>query len=452
MAKGCSAVVYAAALKDSDQKIESISNNEINRPASAMSTVETESNASENSSTGSGSTTTIHNDITPIEQYPLALKMMFNYDIQSNAMAILQAMYREMIPIIYKLNESDVDGWERALLKQTATLPPHPNIVTMFGSFCAQIPELMGSTSLWPMALPQRINPNGYGRNMSLFLLMKRYEKNLSQYLKSSSDIAMRTRLMLFTQLLEGVAHLYRHGVAHRDLKSDNLLVDVNGHDKTPILVLSDFGCCIADRNNGLNIPYTSMNVDKGGNIALMAPEIITKMPGTFSILDYSKSDLWSCGAIAYEIFGAKNPFYKDEIDLNNTLKSNDYSECDLPALDSNVPLIVRKLIENILQRNPKKRLSADVAANVMQLFLWAPSIWLKSHANIKIPDILEWLLALTTKVLYERNVCDNGTSTMNGTCTEFLLLTSFLSRVQLQNVRNALDWIKLTVNAEENY
>ncbi|CAL4131144.1 unnamed protein product, partial [Meganyctiphanes norvegica] len=31
-------------------------------------------------------------------QYPLAVKMMFNYEAESNAPAILRAMYKEMIP------------------------------------------------------------------------------------------------------------------------------------------------------------------------------------------------------------------------------------------------------------------------------------------------------------------------------------------------------------------
>lgn len=46
-------------------------------------------------------------------QYPLALKMMFNYDIQSNAMAILKAMYRETIPARNKPANEEVDGWEK---------------------------------------------------------------------------------------------------------------------------------------------------------------------------------------------------------------------------------------------------------------------------------------------------------------------------------------------------
>lgn len=401
-----------------------------------------------------------------IENYPLALKMMFNYDIQSNAMAILRAMYKETIPAINKYNNADADGWEKQLMEQTVQLPQHPNIVLMVGVFCAQVPNLMQSNSLYPMALPQRLNPQGYGRNMSLFLLMKRYEYSLCEYLKSSQDISMRTRLLLFAQLLEGVAHLYRHGVAHRDLKSDNILIDLNGNDVHPILVLSDFGCCLADKNNGLTVPYTSMDIDKGGNTALMPPEIITKTPGTFSILDYSKSDLWACGAIAYEIFDSINPFYGQsnanettDSPLQPILKSAKYQDEELPSLNENVPSLVRKLITNILHRNPNQRLSPDIAANVMQLFLWAPSSWLKPSVNVNSPEILQWLLSLTTKVLYETRlggILSGNRDTndkfglrnieSNRTHTEYLLLSSFLIRSQLRQIRSALEWIHQSI------
>lgn len=33
-----------------------------------------------------------------VVKYPFSVKMMFNYDIQSNATAILRAMYREIVP------------------------------------------------------------------------------------------------------------------------------------------------------------------------------------------------------------------------------------------------------------------------------------------------------------------------------------------------------------------
>jgi serine/threonine protein kinase len=148
-------------------------------------------------------------------------------------------------------------------MDHTNYLPSHPNIVEMLGVFCDQIPDLRKSKSLYPMALPQRLNPGGYGRNMSLFLLMKRYHSSLHDYLVKTASADMKTRILLFTQLLEAIAHLNRYGVAHRDIKSDNILIDLSDNT-APILVLSDFGCCIADKNNGLTIPYSSFDIDKG--------------------------------------------------------------------------------------------------------------------------------------------------------------------------------------------
>uniref|UniRef100_A0A1L8DL21 non-specific serine/threonine protein kinase n=1 Tax=Nyssomyia neivai TaxID=330878 RepID=A0A1L8DL21_9DIPT len=396
IAKGCSAVVHAAALK---------------------------------------------RNAGPSHTYPLALKIMFNYDVQSNALAIVRAMFRETVPARYRALE--VAGFWQHLADQATLLPPHPNVVSMLGVFCAQMPNLEGARTLYPSALPPRLHESGFGRNMSLFLLMRRYHCSLRDFLDTQAGrTTTRWALLLFAQLLEAVAHLNRYGVAHRDLKSDNILIDI-GTDGTPGLVVADFGCCVADKRNGLRVPYPTAEVDKGGNTALMAPEIITQNPGTFATLDYTKADLWTSGAIAYEIFGAENPFY------SHNVKSYSYNDGDLPVLTDDVPLIVRKLIGNLLQRNPKKRLSADVAANVMQLFLWAPSTWLRSTGMAPThPEILQWLLCLTSKVLYENAMDSKGQR--GAQFTEYFLISSFLVRASLRRIEKAILWIRRTV-AEEH-
>lgn len=333
----------------------------------------------------------------------------------------------------------------------------------MFGVFCDQIPNLTPGASLYPMALPPRINPNGYGRNMSLFLLMKRYNHRLCEYLaENASTLAWRTRILIFAQVLEGVAHLHRYGVAHRDLKSDNILIDLND-DVHPVVVLADFGCCLADRVHGLQLPYTSADIDKGGNAALMAPEIIGQQPGTFSVLDYRKADLWACGALAYEVFGRPNPFYATEDGCN--LRNSTYADTELPGLPTEVPPLVRALVENVLQRQPRHRLRPEVAANVMQLFLWAPSAWLRPDGNPSSTEILQWLLSLTTKVLCENRGGGKASFTNSGsadgdsasdafgyrmgrrTYTEYLLISSFLVRARLETVRSAMSWIQNAVS-----
>lgn len=60
------------------------------------------------------------------------------------------------------------------LSKRHRHLPPHPNIVAIFSVFTDYVPELEDCRELYPAALPKKIHPDGEGRNMSLFLLMKR--------------------------------------------------------------------------------------------------------------------------------------------------------------------------------------------------------------------------------------------------------------------------------------
>lgn len=320
-----------------------------------------------------------------VDRYPLALKMMFNYDIQSNALSILRAMYKETVPARQRRMNPAAEEWERLLQNQTLVLPPHPNIVCMFGFFCDEVGNFPDGHLLYPVAQPQRINPQGYGRNMSLYLLMKRYDDSLRGLLDRNQELSTRTRILLLAQMLEAVTHLSRHGVAHRDLKSDNVLIEMLD-DASPVLVLSDFGCCLADKVHGLRLPYVSHDIDKGGNAALMAPEIFNTLPGPFAVLNYGKADLWACGALAYEIFGMRNPFYsssgglaRERGQLTYSLKNSDYKPEQLPPMSEACPPLLQQLVYNILNPNPSKRVSPDIAANVVQLFLWAPSNWLKA-------------------------------------------------------------------------
>ena len=54
-------------------------------------------------------------------------------------------------------------------------LPPHPNIVTMHGVFVDQTPDLPEGVEAYPSALPPRLNKEGgFGRNATMFLVMKK--------------------------------------------------------------------------------------------------------------------------------------------------------------------------------------------------------------------------------------------------------------------------------------
>ena len=320
-------------------------------------------------------------------------------------------------------------------------LPPHPNIVKMYTAFADFVPDIQGSMEQFPAALPRRLNPSGFGRNMSLFLVMKKYDMSLADYLhRFNGEISWKTSVVILTQLLEGIAILASNQVAHRDLKSDNILVDLGGDPAFPALVITDFGCCFADSNFGLKMPYHSAEMSRGGNVALMAPEVAGAKPGRFAVINYEKSDVWAAGTIAYEIFGYRNPFYPQKGQRRSTTNSLNYKRRSLPSIEAEGSItVVTSLVRGLLEREPKKRLSAEMAATICQLLLWAPRKWTNKEGSIpKSQEILQWALTLTTKI-----ACESKFSNKGSALREYQLVSTFLSRFSAKRVKEAIQWIK---------
>lgn len=78
--------------------------------------------------------------------------------------------------------------------------------------------------------------------------------------------------------------------------------------------------------------------------------KVITAVPGSGAVIDYSKSDAWAVGAIAYEIYGQPNPFYG-----GGGLEGRRYQEKQLPPLPPSVPADVRMVVRLLLRKNPEK-------------------------------------------------------------------------------------------------
>lgn len=320
--------------------------------------------------------------------FDLAVKMMFNYDTESIAGAILLRMQSELIPVNLAHMHTIMQSFPHLIKVKMKALPPHPNIVLMKGAFVSDVPMLNGASDHYPNALPDRLHSDGAGRNKTLFIVMKRYSLSLREYLQTHS-LTLRESVLVFVQILEAIVHLQKHGFAHRDLKSDNFLVDFDSNGM-PLVALTDFGCCLSSGSFGLQVHYSSPYVSKGGNGALMAPEIASAQPGFWTFLDFSQSDAWAAGAIAYEVFGSENPFYTNQ--NSRKLDSRTYDESWLPPLPEHVPSDIQNVIFSLLRRDPTKRLSAQCAANALHSWLWMPPTLTAAKCND--PVLLKrWLL-----------------------------------------------------------
>ncbi|KAM0716883.1 hypothetical protein Q7P37_006735 [Cladosporium fusiforme] len=123
----------------------------------------------------------------------------------------------------------------------------------------------------------------------------------------------------LTRQTLCGLAYLHREGILHRDLKADNILLDLDGTCK-----ISDFGISKRSADPYINDITNSMQ----GSVFWMAPEVIRaqsqalNVPSTGSNMDASqafnqgysaKVDIWSLGCVVLEMFAGRRPWSKEE-------------------------------------------------------------------------------------------------------------------------------------------
>ncbi|GFP54825.1 MAP kinase kinase kinase mkh1 [Trichoderma asperellum] len=104
----------------------------------------------------------------------------------------------------------------------------------------------------------------------------------------------------LTRQTLSGLAYLHREGILHRDLKADNILLDIDGTCK-----ISDFG--ISKKTDNIYGNDKSNNMQ--GSVFWMAPEVIRSQNEGYS----AKVDIWSLGCVVLEMFAGRRPWSKEE-------------------------------------------------------------------------------------------------------------------------------------------
>ena len=143
----------------------------------------------------------------------------------------------------------------------------------------------------------------------TMLVVMPYYPTDLKNLLKSvrrggAPFLAEPRALRLAHGLLLAVAHLKAHGVSHRDVKPDNVLVaDPGGAREAAVLV--DFGMSFdhaANRTRELRVPMPVHGFRRGGAAIALAPEVTLLRPGPGAVLDYRKNDEWAAGMVLHEL------------------------------------------------------------------------------------------------------------------------------------------------------
>ena len=162
----------------------------------------------------------------------------------------------------------------------------------------------------------------------------------LFQYIIDRGRVPEDQSKSFLHQLLESIKYLHQLNICHRDLKPENLLFDQFG-----ILKVSDFGLSRYLNSDGLS--FTPC-----GSPCYASPECLSGHP-----FDGKKSDIWSCGVIAYAMLTGQLPWTKrNQTQLFNQIKTGDFVIPDYLSPNA------KDFISQLMKVNFKERLTAEEA------------------------------------------------------------------------------------------
>ena len=171
----------------------------------------------------------------------------------------------------------------------------------------------------------------------------------LGQYLKKKKfNFSERQATNIMSQIANGVKYLHQYGIAHRDLKPDNIMI--TQQNDYGVIKIMDFGL------SKILSPNERM-VDGYGTLSYVAPEVLLRTP-------YNKEvDIWSMGVILFYMLSGKLPFrgYKEqEVAEKIVYDPLEFDEDDWETRSQKV----QDLISCCLEKKKEDRITIDKFIN----------------------------------------------------------------------------------------
>uniref|UniRef100_A0A1A8JAB1 Inactive tyrosine-protein kinase PEAK1 n=1 Tax=Nothobranchius kuhntae TaxID=321403 RepID=A0A1A8JAB1_NOTKU len=270
------------------------------------------------------------------------------------------------------------------------SIPPHFNLQQDCGHFLACVPQSMLPSEEGPPSLPHPPASAQTDQERVVFITPEIPYQTAADFVrewevfhKTQPEIYERRVCFLLLQLCNGLEHLKEHGVTHRDLCLENLLLVPHQHRSShvtqpaadacngvaggdvqrhlPRLLISNFAK--AKRRSSEDTAVTCGDPRVKRDHARLAPEIV-------SAAQYRKFDEFQAGILIYELLHQPNPF-----EVSPALREQDYRCEDLPPVPSVslYSLGLQKLAQLLLQPDPIKRIHIQEAKRILQSLLWGP-------------------------------------------------------------------------------
>ena len=195
----------------------------------------------------------------------------------------------------------------------------------------------------------------------------------LTSYKKMHNDKPFPQKIIQYflKQIVDGLIHIHSKNVLHRDIKLENILLNFppeikkENRDYTQAQIkIIDFGLSTQLRHFQYKDKDKKILAQSAvGTPMYMDPIILSKYDKYGGIKKYQlydeKCDIWSLGAITYEMLTGQNLFQaKNMTDLLNKIKKGNYF-LNINELSSEII----SFLNCMLQYKPEKRLSAQELA-----------------------------------------------------------------------------------------
>jgi len=146
------------------------------------------------------------------------------------------------------------------------------------------------------------VQDQGWNQNgtPAVFLVMEMVEGHtLREYLNEQGSLSVSDGIKFLLPVLSALAAAHKLGIVHRDIKPENILISKEGRIK-----IADFGLA---KGPLLGTTMTAESSIVLGSVSYLSPEQVQR-----GIAD-ARSDVYSAGITAFEIFTGDKPFAGDE-------------------------------------------------------------------------------------------------------------------------------------------
>lgn len=187
-------------------------------------------------------------------------------------------------------------------------------------------------------------------------------ETNLLDYIQEN-DIDIPDKLYIFSKIVNGIELLHKCGIAHRDIKLNNIMINpekkINDNIfYVPSVKVIDFGlACVKTKSK-------NMFKSAVGSWLFCSPEIINDLynDNDEGLYDPFKSDIWSLGITLYCLINERVPFKSVSESSEEFIKfingKIDFRNDSFINYSSEIETKVKNIILSCCKIDPKKRLN----------------------------------------------------------------------------------------------